>query len=358
MSIGQSYNHTEQGATESAFALPGGRQLPLPVFLPVYEPRKSVPDLSAWNTEPAVDGCIVNAYLLYKDRATREHLRETRDLHTYIGFHGTVMTDSGAYQGLRRPLRLANRDIVKFQDRIGADIISPLDVITPPGDKRTTAEKKLEATLKRIHQALAYTEHGVVAGVQQGGRFSDLRAQAVDDLLEAGVSYIALGSLVPFFNRNHNLEFVVRTVRHARNRAGRGIPIHVFGAGDPVELPFLVASGADVFDSSSYGHYAADGWYMTPYGAVRDITGLQDMNWECRCPVCSDSAQIEAVRRDENALRRHNLWTILTVVKSVKEAREQGTLTTMLNDVLQVHTGLFPESDLQRSWEKVCNGAV
>ena len=42
----------------------------LPIFLPVYQPREPVFQLA----REEIDGCIVNAYFLYKQRDLRERL--------------------------------------------------------------------------------------------------------------------------------------------------------------------------------------------------------------------------------------------------------------------------------------------
>jgi len=260
------------------------------------------------------------------------------------------MTDSGAYQGFNRPLLLRNRKIVAFQDAIGADIVSPLDLVTPPGDTRTVAEKKLASTIKRVREAQQYCRRGILAGVQQGGRFRDLRRQGVEELMALGIEYLALGSLVPFFNVNHHLTFVAEVIRDARAVAGPDMPIHVFGAGDPVELPFLAACGADIFDSSSYGHYAEGGWYMTPYGAFRDAAALAASGITCDCRVCAAQQDRERLLADATSLRRHNLWTIMATVRRIRSARRDGAVPALLAEVLERHARLFPDSELPGSW--------
>jgi len=325
---------------------PHAGDLDLPLFLPVYQPDKTAGAMDSWATEFGVRGCIVNAYFLYKNREIRNLFDQGVDIHDHIGFHGLVMTDSGAYQGFNRPLLLANKKIVAFQDKIGADIASPLDLVTPPGDKRSVAEKKLDSTLKRIREAKTICRRAILAGVQQGGRFRDLRRRSVEELMSIGVDYIAIGSLVPFFNRNHNLKFVTQVMRDARKITGPDLPIHIFGAGDPVELPFLAALGADIFDSSSYGHYAAGGWYMTAYGAINDADKISESGVACECPVCSRTPDFRDLLRCEPDLRVHNLWTIMSTVRRMRDAICAGTLDSLLADILDRHTALFPDSDL------------
>ncbi|HXP21723.1 MAG TPA: tRNA-guanine transglycosylase [Streptosporangiaceae bacterium] len=322
----------------------------LPMFLPVYQPQRLAGLLDGWPDGPTLDGCIVNAYFLYKQRELRRQLERDQNLHDYLSFGGFVATDSGAFQGFTRQLYLNNADIVRFQDQIGSDVLAPLDLITPPSDSRATAEAKLRATEKRIVQALAITRRGILAGVQQGGRFPALRHDSVGLLRDLGVRYLALGSLVPFFNRNHDMRFVCTVAADARAVIGPDVPVHLYGAGDPCELPFLVACGVSVFDSASYGHFAQGGWYMTPYGALSDLGPLKAGEYRCDCPVC-DRPMTEIP--EVGALTVHNLWTILATVDEINRRLDDGTLAGYLERVLEVHEAWFPDSALSSSWRAV-----
>jgi 7-cyano-7-deazaguanine tRNA-ribosyltransferase len=234
-----------------------------------------------------------------------------------------------------------------------------LDFVTPPGDNRTDATWKMEGTLKRIREAKPLVERGVLAGVQQGGRFLDLRTRSLEGLFEIGVEYLALGSLVPFFNRNHDLAFVGRVTAEAREMAGPELPIHIYGAGDPLELPFLFALGADIFDSASYGHYAQGGWYMTPYGALRapDLDRLREVP-ACPCAFCeaaraAPAAPPRALLDDPQGLASHNLWTILETVRELRRLGRGPQLARRLEAILARHQAWFPDSALERSWQSL-----
>jgi 7-cyano-7-deazaguanine tRNA-ribosyltransferase len=354
-----------------------GRTYALPMFLPVYQRNRPLVSLDRWKRDCSVEGCIVNAYFLYKNRQLRTAFRQGLTLRDYTGTEGLLMTDSGAFQGFTRPLLLSNVKIVKFQEQIAADVASPLDLVTPPGDGRKVAERKLQVTLQRVREAREHVSTSILAGVQQGGRFMDLRQESLEGLMDCGVEYVALGSLVPFFTRNHNLEFVGRVLREARKVVGPERPLHVFGAGDPVEVPFLAACGADVFDSSSYAHYARGGYYMTPYGAVQmgqetfpphpnplppgereQVSPLPPGKKEivCGCPVCRDADGPSKVSEDVAGLALHNLWTITDTMRRVREAMAADRLEAMLDEVLRRHTQWFPESALQESWDALENG--
>ncbi|MGE5341453.1 MAG: tRNA-guanine transglycosylase [Candidatus Omnitrophota bacterium] len=332
-----------------------GKSYRLPLFLPVYQPRSNLVPIDALKNRFPIDGLIVNGFFLYKDADVKKGFESGLTLHEYIGFDGLLMTDSGAFQGLKRPLYLDNKKIVKFQDLIKADIVSPLDLISPPGDNFTTAEKKLNSTIKRIREAKPLVQNGILAGVQQGGRFLELRRRSMHALLEIGVDYIAIGSLVPFFNKNHSMSTIKKILTDARSIAGPELPIHVYGAGDPVELPFLAALGADIFDSSSYGHYASSGWYMTAFGALTQNQEDQLSAYNCPCQTCTYARETDGMSRlfsDPQQLATHNIHTILDTLDQIRRALDSHTLDALLARILDTHTNWFPQSLLKSSWEE------
>jgi 7-cyano-7-deazaguanine tRNA-ribosyltransferase len=317
-----------------------------PLFLPVYQPNDAC-SIEELKEVFQIRGLILNSYFLYKNRPVKLEVLE-RGIKDYLSFGGLVMSDSGAFQQLRGPLYLSNKKIISFQRDIGVDIASPLDLISPPGDNRSTAAKKLGTTLKRIRQGLDISGESVLAGVQQGGRFLELREQSITALVEMGMTYIALGSLVPFFNRGHRMDFVGEVILQARRICPPEMPLHLYGSGDPLELPFYAALGCDVFDSSSFVHYARQGWFMTPYGSFSDREALKQAEIPCDSPYFIDAG--DSIWDDESLLIRHNLWTILQVMDQITKSLNDGSLPGHLEHLAEVHQRLFPESQLRESW--------
>jgi 7-cyano-7-deazaguanine tRNA-ribosyltransferase len=322
--------------------------LAVPLFLPVYEPGNPYLTLAEMQEQFGVRAIMVNAFFLYRDPQVRRQVLE-RGIKDHLGFDGLVATDSGAFQAFRQRLFLKNKTIVQFQQDIGADIISPLDVVSSPKDNFSTAEGKLGRTMGRIEEALEIADDAVLMGVQQGGRFMELRRRAARQLVELGVDYIALGSLVPFFSQNHNLEFVGEVVGATRGLVPEGIPLHLYGAGDPLELPFYVALGCDVFDSSAFVHYAEKGSYMTPYGAWPSEVPYDEEFYQCPCPWCGKRGG-GAVREDVGLLVRHNLWTALDAVDRTRALLREESLMEFLDEAARYHMMWFPASFLGRSW--------
>ena len=320
------------------------------MFFPVFRPGvvQGIPE--HWKAMPEIRGCMVNAYFLYRQRDLRKQFEAGLTSREYLQYDGILCTDSGAFQGFTQKLILHNSDIVRFQDTIRTDIAAPLDLVTPPTDKRTVALAKLLSTEKRTAEAMSLAPHCLLAGIQQGGRYFDLRQQSLEGILKLNPKYLGIGSLVPFLNKNHDMAFVAKVIRAARDMAGPDLSMHIYGAGDPVEIPFMVACGADIFDSSSYGHYAAGGWYMTPFGALNIPGPLEAGEYHCECPDCMSSGAVN-VLRNPTQLISHNLWTICKTITIVRAALKAGTLDDLLRKTLEQHQAWFPNSALRSSWE-------
>ncbi|RKZ47185.1 MAG: tRNA-guanine transglycosylase, partial [Candidatus Parabeggiatoa sp. nov. 2] len=140
---------------------PTGQIYSTPLFLPVFEYGNSFITIERLKNEFSIKGLITNAYFLYKKREFKTVVLE-KGIKQFLEFDGLVVTDSGAFQQFSGPLYLSNSKIIAFQQKIGVDVISPLDIITTPGDNRTTAERKLKATLKRIQKGMSIVNRSIL----------------------------------------------------------------------------------------------------------------------------------------------------------------------------------------------------
>ena len=328
-----------------------GEKFKTPLFLPVYKYQNEylTPQMIL---DFGFKGMITNAFFLYKEEKYKKTVLE-KGIKDFFGFKGLVMTDSGAFQGFTRPLYLSNKKIVEFQEKIGADIISPLDLVSPPWEKKEEARKKLYSTMERIEEAKGVLGEGILNGVQQGAKYLDLRLESIKFIERLGLKYISIGSLVPFFNKNHDLEFVQKVIKQARENVAFNKPIHLFGAGDPLEIPFYLMMGVDIFDSSSFIHYAKEGYYMTPFGSFIDKNELLLSGFKCDCKYCQKG--LEKVLASKKLLVYHNLSVISKVFSKIEKLKKEHKLSPYLKAIAKKNKRFFPDSKLFFSWEKVSN---
>jgi 7-cyano-7-deazaguanine tRNA-ribosyltransferase len=118
-----------------------------PLLFPVINP--SVQPIAPRRLKE-VFGCqaiITNSYILYK--RFRQKPVEL-GLHKFLDYDGAVMTDSGAYQILvYGEVEVNQKEIVAYQEGIGSDIATILDIPTGWKVTKEQAQVTVAETLKR-----------------------------------------------------------------------------------------------------------------------------------------------------------------------------------------------------------------
>jgi 7-cyano-7-deazaguanine tRNA-ribosyltransferase len=125
------------------------------------------------------------------------------------------------------------------------------------------------------------------------------------------------------------------------------IPLHLFGAGHPLTIPFAVALGCDTFDSASYMLYAKHGRYIMEDSTMK----IEDMAYfSCNCEVCSKFSpkEIQSLENVEktNQIALHNLYAIKAEVDRVKEVIHEGRLWEYVLKKARSHPKLFETIDV------------
>ena len=307
-----------------------------PAFFPVIDPIRQelgVEEIRAAGFKQV----ITNAYLLLR-RFGDEAIR--RGVHGILGFDGIVMTDSGAYQILEYGgIEVEQDTIIEYQKAIGSDIGVILDV--PTGDvDYEKAKATVEITLKRALEALKLIEGSSVSWVLpiQGGRHLDLVELSAREASRIPYySIYGVGSPTEFLER-YELTVVLKMIYSAKKHLPDSKPVHLFGAGHPIIIPFAVALGVDMFDSASYILYARDGRYMTDYGVYR----VEELEYfPCTCPVCSrmEPRDLAELPKDERVkmLALHNLHVIKRTIDRVKQSIREGRLWDYLEELSRRH---------------------
>ncbi|MEB3765097.1 MAG: tRNA guanosine(15) transglycosylase TgtA [Desulfurococcales archaeon] len=312
-----------------------------PAFFPVVDVERQEIPLKEIR-ELGFNQVITNAYILYK--RYREKVLE-QGVHSLLGFNGVIMTDSGAYQILQYgSVDITNKEIIEFEGKIGVDIGVILDI--PTGDvDRLAAERSVSVTLKRVEEArrivIDYPETLWVLPVQ-GGKYLDLveySAKKASELEE--FSIYGIGSPTVFLEK-YDYRTVLEIVVSAKKHLKPGKPVHLFGAGHPLIIPYAVALGVDLFDSASYILYARDDRVFTDFGVERldRITYLP-----CRCGDCPDynAEKVRNLPKKERIriLARHNLCMIKYYLDLTKQAIKEGRLWEFLESLSRHHVRLY-----------------
>lgn len=325
--------------------------LETPYLFPVIDPARQTPPLD-FIESLGFNGVITNAYLYYKRSGG-----SGGDIHEYLGWDNVIMTDSGGYQILQYgDVSVDNRTIVGFQKRVGVDIGVILDLPTGGGVDYEEADKRVRETYRRAIEALPIImdSDGLWALPVQGSPYKDLLIRS--SILSARLPYhiYSLGSPTVHLER-YKYDEVVKMTAIARSILPPDRPIHVFGVGHPMIMPFLVALGGDLFDSASYILYARDERYMTEMGS-RKLSELEYL--PCSCPICSRYGEASALRelpraQRVEALAKHNLYMLMKEIRTVKQAIREGRLWELLEYRSRAHPSLREAFEILKRYRRL-----
>ncbi len=253
-----------------------------PLLFPVINPRIQPISPQRIKDTFGFEAIITNAYIL---RKTCNSILMQEGLHKFLGFDGVVMTDSGAYQILiYGDVEVTPAEIVEFQERIGSDLATILDIPTGWKVPKEQAEQTVTETLKRAKEFFKIKKRKDIlwVGPIQGGRHLDLVAKSAVEMGKLPFNVYALGSPTEVME-SYRFDVLVDMIMTAKMNLPMEKPLHLFGAGHPFMFSLAVALGCDFFDSAAYALYARENRYMTENGTWR----LNELDYfPCSCPKC------------------------------------------------------------------------
>jgi len=311
-----------------------------PAFVPVIHPVKQTIPLKKIR-EIGFDLVITNAYIT---RNSYGNEAIEKGIHNIIKFDGSIMTDSGGYQVLEYgDVDVTPSEMANYETKIKTDFAIPLDKPTGFGLPKAKAKSYVDHTLKIAKQTLKQsTKNGQIwLGPIQGGEHFDLVKKSTRALVDYGFKMLALGSPVEFME-SYEYQLLAKMIITAKKQMPASIPLHLFGAGHPLTIPFAVALGCDTFDSASYMLYAKRDRYITQDG-TRYISKIS--RFSCNCEICSNFTPQELVGLDNeertNKIAIHNLYSIKSEVDRVKEAIFEGRLWEYVIKKARSHPKLY-----------------
>ncbi len=308
-----------------------------PYLFPVADPTRQQPRLEELE-KLGFNAFITNAYLFYR----RNHGRII-DIHEALKWNKPIMTDSGGYQILvYGDVDIDNKRIVEYEKAINVDIGVILDIPTGSTMSWKEAREAVETTYKRAVEALSWIMDSKQLWVLpiQGSPYRDLLVYSSIRAWRYPYHIHALGSPTILLEK-YDYASIVELTAIAKLYLPPHKPLHVFGVGHPMIIPFLVAVGADLFDSASYILYARDDRYMVETGTRR----LDELSYlPCSCPVCSKYTlrELREMNKKERVklLALHNLYMLRREILSVKEAIKEGRLWEYLEHRSKAHPSL------------------
>jgi queuine tRNA-ribosyltransferase len=352
------------GAARAGVVRTAHGDVPTPAFMPVGT-KATVKSLHPDEVR-ALGASIVlgNAYHLHL-RPGEELIAELGGLHSFSGWDGPILTDSGGFQvfSLRDTLLAVDDDGVTFrsvydgtperftpetsariQRLLGSDIAMCLDVCAPGAADRGTLEQAVRRTSAwAARQRVAERAPGqLVFGIAQGGTDPELRRRSVEEIAGLDFDGNALGGLAV----GESWEAMLDTVAWAAPLLPAEKPRYFMGIGDPAGILEVVARGIDMFDCVLPTRTARTGSALTADGRLnlrnarhaRDERPLED---GCDCPACTRFSRAylrHLVQQEEllglRLLSLHNLRFVLRLTANARAAIERGEFQAYRAEVL------------------------
>lgn len=307
------------------FKTPHGK-VTTPNLMPVVHPGKQTLDVKKFGAEIV----ITNSYIIYKNEKLKE--KALKDgVHALINFPGTIETDSGSFQlSVYGDIDINNEEVIEFQEAIGTDIGTSLDIPTAPYVKREEAEEDLQITIERAKEAAEVRKNLLLNSVVQGSTFTDLREYCAREISKYDADIYPIGAVVPLMEMYRYAD-LVDVVMYSMRGLPENKPRHLMGAGHPMVFALAVAMGCDLFDSAAYILYANKDRFMMPDGTLK-LENLIEM--PCSCRVCTEYTvdDLKNMNQEKRAklIAEHNLHISFAEIRRIRQAIVDGELMKLV----------------------------
>ncbi len=297
----------ETGARAGRWVTPHG-EVETPVFMPVGT-QATVKGLTPEQLrQVGVQKILANTYHLAL-RPGSELIAELGGLHSFMGWDGPILTDSGGFQvfslaTLRKLddngvsfrshidgslLELTPESAMRIQEQLGADCIMCLDECPPHDTPLDRLQQSVDLTTRwaaRCRDSHRRQDQALF-GIVQGATNREMRERSVEGLLPLDFPGYAVGGLsvgeAPA-SMYQTLDWTIPLLPTDR-------PRYLMGVGTPTDLLESVLRGVDLFDCVMPTRNGRNALAFTSQGKVRlrnekhkrDDSPLDP---ECECPAC------------------------------------------------------------------------
>jgi queuine tRNA-ribosyltransferase len=294
-----------------------------------------------------------------------ELFRRVGGIHSFMGWPGPVLTDSGGYQifslaadrtidehGARfksyadqRSHVLSPERSIEIQSAIGSDIMMVLDVCIDSRCDQAATRAAMERTHRWALRSLAARQGAEQAlfAIVQGGVVPALRRESAGFLTEHPFDGFAIGGLAVGDTRSQREEMTSLSA----DLLPADRPRYLMGVGTPPDLLTAIRAGIDLFDCILPTHLAWQGTAFTSTGRVRITRGPHaradtPLDASCRCSTCTSFSRAylhHLFKCSEplgpRLLSLHNLYHYHSLMGEARSAIEAGAFDRYARDKIE-----------------------
>lgn len=318
-------------------------------------------------------GCQVqlcNTYHLHV-RPGDTLIKELGGLHSFTGFDGPILTDSGGFQvfslaklrqiqeeGVHfhshvdgRKIFMGPEESMQIQSNLGSTIAMAFDECVENPAKYDYAKASCERTVRWLVRCKAEMErlnaledtvnpHQLLFGINQGCTYEDLRIENMKQIVDLDLDGYAIGGLAV----GEPKEDMYRIISAVEPFMPTDKPRYLMGVGTPGNILEAVSRGVDLFDCVMPSRNARHGHLFTKQGIIninneKYKNDLSPIDEECGCPTCRHHSRAyirHLFKAGEMLAMRlcvmHNLYFYNTLLKEIRENIDNGTFESFKND--------------------------
>ena len=357
-------HRTDGEARRSTFLTPHG-----PVEMPAFAPVGTAANVKTLEprdlTELGVSILLANTYHLYL-RPGHDRIERLGGLHSFMGWDGPILTDSGGYQVFslahRRQLdadgvtfrshidgsvhRFTPERVIEIEEQLGADIAMVLDECADPHDPDYLAQalSRTHAWAERCRTAHSRADQALFA-IVQGGIYPELRAESARILTGLDFPGYAIGGLAVGETKEQMYATLDATCPHLPAHK----PRYLMGVGAPEDIVEAVWRGVDLFDCVLPTRIARNGALLTSAGRfnIRNARFAEDtrpIQEACGCYTCRTFSRAYLrhliISGEISGLRLatiHNVHFMQQLMEQIRTAISQNTFASFRTEFLQAY---------------------
>jgi len=330
-----------------------------PAFMPVGT-RGAVRSLSPHDLRETGSQIVLsNTYHLWV-RPGPEVVADLGVLHTFMGWDGPILTDSGGFQvfSLKKWTKVSEEGVrfrcpedgihrvltpeisVQVQEALGVDIAMAFDECLEWPADRDRVGSSTERTTRWLHRCLdarRLPDSTALFGIVQGGTYPDLRAAHAQHIASLDLDGYAIGGLSVGEDRSLLMEMAAVSTSFLPADRIR----YLMGVGHPIDLVEAVMRGVDLFDCVLPTRAGRHGQAYTSEGRrnLRNSPYQKDdspLDPNCPCSTCSQYTRAylhHLVRTEEMLGKRllslHNLTYFHRLLARLRSAISEGDVSSI-----------------------------
>lgn len=321
---------------------------------PVFMPVGTLASVKGLTPEMILDTnaeiILANTYHLFLRPGT-DVLEQLGGIHSFMNWHKPILTDSGGFQvfslgNLRKisedgvtfnshlngdKFEFTPEKVIDIQQKIGADIIMPLDECLPTGCSIEKTYKSLELTTRWAKRSQNYLNNSnrhsqSLFAIIQGGMFPECRKESAEQLLDLNFFGYAIGGL----SVGEGTEKMYPLVEHTTSFIPEHKPRYLMGVGTPEDLTTCIKLGIDMFDCVLPTRLARHGAFFSDFGRKSIKKPEYEFDQEpleptCDCYACQNysKAYIRHLWRNQELLGMtlmsiHNIKYLINLVTKIR----------------------------------------